>query len=136
MASAIRAFGFSLSAPGRRADGGNENTGWLLSGVVVPLAQIPGMASVAAFLAADEAASPLNIVGKKGKMTLFKADLATEPPRPIHINIDAIAYIDPFGSATRTNIVLTNGKEVKIVGSSEAVAAQLSELSRQSPVAA
>ena len=64
-------------------------------------------------------------------MNLFKAELASEPPRPVHINVDAIAYLDPFGSATRTNIVLMNGKELKVNGAVEAIAAQVGEVSRQ-----
>jgi hypothetical protein len=64
-------------------------------------------------------------------MNLWKADLATEPPRPVHINIDAIAYIDPFGSAGRTNVILTNGKELKVLGASETIAAQIAEVARQ-----
>jgi len=69
-------------------------------------------------------------------MKLLKAELAVEPPRPIHINIDAIAYIDPFGSATRTNIVLTSGKELKVIGASEVIASQVVEIANHVPVAA
>jgi uncharacterized protein YlzI (FlbEa/FlbD family) len=69
-------------------------------------------------------------------MNLFKVELATEPPRSIHINVDAIAFIDPFGSATRTNIVLVNGKELKVSGAVEAIAAQVAEVFRLSHPAA
>jgi hypothetical protein len=68
----------------------------------------------------------------KGQMNLLKADLASEPPRPIHINVDAIAFIDPFGSATRTSIMLLSGKELKVIGGSETIAAQAAEVFRQS----
>ncbi len=69
-------------------------------------------------------------------MKLLKAELAVEPPRPIHINVDAIAYIDPFGSATRTNIVLLSGKELKVIGTVEAIASQVAECESHLAVAA